>query len=416
MSKCDPTTVKNGFKKYISILIVLLLISCGKNQKTPIITNNQNLGTMSGKVLDRIAKQGIPDVVVVSQGKQTISLSDGSFSLQDLPPGEVTISTYKEGYIGFSITCNTNRIDLELEPKSENIIFGKVTVKGVFETPCRCYESGMGVYRGISFFHPYCGKCPICAPDPCEEYDSFEKSFSLIPGIYTVWVNHREKLTTYRTNIQVKPNETTTVELIIPNVSNTNSGSIKLNSPTNGNIYTSYYGVGNKSVYNFIIYNGIFGSCDEIISNVSPGVYWVGATAIHSTDSNKVIYVWGDNITVNVGKAAEVNLNWPNFLETPKLVSPENNATGVGITPTFSWEPVSGANAYLVELEDIWQGITTKNYITYSGFPALKVGETYDWRVTAVNISDFDVNKFNWVDAESKVNSGTLSGNYYFIR
>jgi hypothetical protein len=75
----------------------------------------------------------------------------------------------------------------------------------------------------------------------------------------------------------------------------------------------------------------------------------------------------------------------------PTLLSPDNGATGVSTTPTLSWNSVSGADRYEVEVHGnsgftniIFQNLNvTGTSVNVS--PALQNGTTYYWRVRAVN-------------------------------
>jgi hypothetical protein len=75
----------------------------------------------------------------------------------------------------------------------------------------------------------------------------------------------------------------------------------------------------------------------------------------------------------------------------PTLASPANGATGVSTTPTLSWNSVSGANRYEVEVHGnsgftnlIFQNQNVTG-TSVSVSPALQNGTTYYWRVRAVN-------------------------------
>ncbi len=73
--------------------------------------------------------------------------------------------------------------------------------------------------------------------------------------------------------------------------------------------------------------------------------------------------------------------------QPPVLLAPPNNATGVGLFPTFDWTDVSGATSYRLQ---IFQGATT--VLDQSGIPAsqytlvsalLNYSTSYYWRVSA---------------------------------
>jgi hypothetical protein len=69
-------------------------------------------------------------------------------------------------------------------------------------------------------------------------------------------------------------------------------------------------------------------------------------------------------------------------LSAPILISPNNNATNVSLTPTFFWQPVYGASSYVINIEGAWSAIVTGTSATV---PAgeLTGGTSYFWRVRA---------------------------------
>ena len=83
-----------------------------------------------------------------------------------------------------------------------------------------------------------------------------------------------------------------------------------------------------------------------------------------------------------------------NFMTTtivaPTLISPANNATGVSLTPTFSWGSVTGATSYNIQVSTqtsfsttiINQTTSSTSYIPTS---PLSNGTYYYWRVNASN-------------------------------
>ena len=84
------------------------------------------------------------------------------------------------------------------------------------------------------------------------------------------------------------------------------------------------------------------------------------------------------------------------LLPVPKVLSPANKAKGVGLRPTFSWQPIESPGiAYVVTVKSNddntvkWVGTTTASQITYPPFSsddtnagALEVGKSYSWSLS----------------------------------
>jgi hypothetical protein len=85
------------------------------------------------------------------------------------------------------------------------------------------------------------------------------------------------------------------------------------------------------------------------------------------------------------------------LLSPPEPISPVHGAKGVGALPTFEWKPVTGADAYLVQVfepnipKPKWRGLTEKTSLP---FPRIGDGDvnggallptyTYTWEVSAL--------------------------------
>jgi hypothetical protein len=99
----------------------------------------------------------------------------------------------------------------------------------------------------------------------------------------------------------------------------------------------------------------------------------------------------------SVKTAAEWTIPLPKF--NLNLVSPQNGATGVNITPTLWWQPIvavgkyQGYNCYIMGKNDsssTWEGvIINETFVTYKGIP-LKYLKVYEWNVdSAIAYDDF---------------------------
>src|SRR6185436_710991 len=87
-----------------------------------------------------------------------------------------------------------------------------------------------------------------------------------------------------------------------------------------------------------------------------------------------------------------VTLNVSNGLAAaPALVSPANGATGVGLSPTFTWNASAGAATYEAQLAtdaaftNIVASATGLTTTTWTPSVTLNTVTQYFWRVRAVN-------------------------------
>jgi hypothetical protein len=87
----------------------------------------------------------------------------------------------------------------------------------------------------------------------------------------------------------------------------------------------------------------------------------------------------------------------------PTLVSPENNATGISITPTISWNATDRATTYRVQISTVSNFNTTVvdeddiSNTSYTVVTALQNSTQYYWRVRAISI----VGESNWSTART---------------
>jgi len=119
------------------------------------------------------------------------------------------------------------------------------------------------------------------------------------------------------------------------------------------------------------------GSVTMTVSNLNsvvPDSYLIDITAFSSSITRNI------NVTLNILNATFEPLN---------LTSPNNNDTGISLTPSFSWDAISNASSYDIEIATdlefnsiiATQNITTNSYTA----AALNQSTTYYWRVKAKN-------------------------------
>ena len=110
------------------------------------------------------------------------------------------------------------------------------------------------------------------------------------------------------------------------------------------------------------------------LNSVVPDSYLIDITAFSSSITRNI------NVTLNILNATFEPLN---------LTSPNNNDTGISLTPSFSWDAISNASSYDIEIATdlefnsiiATQNITTNSYTAAS----LNQSTTYYWRVKAKN-------------------------------
>ncbi len=106
--------------------------------------------------------------------------------------------------------------------------------------------------------------------------------------------------------------------------------------------------------------------------------------------------------------AAEIAELMSTDLSVPKLTAPENNATGVAVSPVLTWNPVAGATSYSVQVSaaaDFTNPVYDESDIAETNvtLPALLNNTIYYWRVNAMiesEISDWS-GVFTFTTAEA---------------
>ena len=121
----------------------------------------------------------------------------------------------------------------------------------------------------------------------------------------------------------------------------------------------------------------------------SAGVGYDQATGLGSVDAYNLVTEWGSSVAGN--------------LPAPTLTAPANGATGVALSPTFSWSAVTGNNGYRIFIATSAADLTTnpatatcsactvvdttaKNSNSYTPPSALTAG-AYFWQVQAIEPS-----------------------------
>jgi len=118
----------------------------------------------------------------------------------------------------------------------------------------------------------------------------------------------------------------------------------------------------------------------------------VSSIGVPAVGSHTITITGTDSSGSPVSESSTVDLTvFPNTLTSPTLVSPADTATGQSNRPTLSWNSVSGASDYLVEVSDDSLFNTIVYSATASGtshdvMMSLNALTTYYWRVTTQNM------------------------------
>jgi hypothetical protein len=135
-----------------------------------------------------------------------------------------------------------------------------------------------------------------------------------------------------------------------------------------------------SSFYTPVIDTYSFYSYYDTVTSLSPGTYY-----------------WRVRAYDYYGVAGSWSSTWSftTILPAPTLSSPSNYATGVSITPTFSWSSVSGADYYQIQVSTSSSFSTTvidetylssTSYTPYSS-EALSYSTSYYWRIRGYSYS-----------------------------
>ncbi len=170
------------------------------------------------------------------------------------------------------------------------------------------------------------------------------------------------------------------------------------NPPGQGNINTILYpmaGTSPAAFHDITVGNNIV-PCEVVSTDTgcpadgemgySAGVGYDQASGLGSVDAYNLVMEWGSTSTEN--------------LPAPTLTAPTNGATGVGVSPSFSWTAVPGNNGYRIMIATSAADLTTNpatitcsactvgttsaNTTSYTPSSALAAAGTYYWQVQAI--------------------------------
>ena len=157
----------------------------------------------------------------------------------------------------------------------------------------------------------------------------------------------------------------------------------------------------------FLVWSRSIGSSRYQLELSNSGTFPVGSTAVYLVENDTtyqvpklqqgLVYFWrvtGINEHQVLGETSVsrsfTTINAPTLTSAPSLISPVNNSDSLSSTVTLSWQAISGATKYRIQLSrdlDFMQLILDNKNVTASQLQVdnLLPSETYYWRVTAIN-------------------------------
>lgn len=204
-------------------------------------------------------------------------------------------------------------------------------------------------------------------------------------------------------DIKISQGENKIVNLVLQDATSSNSGSIKVNTPTNTTNLSLSMGVALKmDTQNYISLpyyapDGTPTNIRDTFTNLPSGEYRVNAGAFYGGYDFKIMIRMSEkSAIVENGKTAYVTYTWPNVSFKALKLSNGSNLT-------FMWNSIPEANYYhlvLVTPYIYWEADTTKNSISYPNF------DTEEFKLTSysnfiLNIyakikPGFNINNWNW--------------------
>ncbi len=143
----------------------------------------------------------------------------------------------------------------------------------------------------------------------------------------------------------------------------------------------------------------------------TPAVNYTPAAALTNNTTHywRVRAVDGDNQKGDWSEVSSLSVNWG----AVSGLRPANSASTTDTTPDFSWNPVTGADSYEIQIADSPEGLPNAAAATVTGTDytpgtVLTNNTTHYWRVRAV---DGENQKGDWSEVSSlSVNWGAVSG------
>ena len=169
--------------------------------------------------------------------------------------------------------------------------------------------------------------------------------------------------------------------------------SVEVCSPDNVTydfVYNTYLGFTGTTLFSV---NGLPASVNASFSSDSADQDGTNISLTLSNIGSLSVGTYNFQITGTSGtivKNADASFSvFSTLTEIPTLTSPGNSATGVGLSPSFSWDIISNASSYDIEIatdSDFNSIVVSENSTSnfYTG-ATLNQSTTYYWRVKAIN-------------------------------
>jgi len=134
-------------------------------------------------------------------------------------------------------------------------------------------------------------------------------------------------------------------------------------------------------------------------------------------------------IQIGFGESEKSTAEWTTPLTkfNLNLVSPQNGATGVSLTPTLQWQPVEVVGNYQIynfyimgknDSSSTWEDVTiNETFVTYNGTP-LQYLKVYEWNVDYAIAYDYTYDYYDSIDLRAISiaggGTGSLNGAFEF--
>jgi len=418
---CNKMKSKTLFLGALLMVVLGMMVvgafGCGQNQPPvndesadiPMTDDIPMTKTISGEVADFISGNALSGVRIYAGGRTGLSDSLGNYILSNVPLTFESVTFQHGAYTPFTIYTTNEALNVELVWG----VFGDIFPVGyTFGDNCtlvgqaRDKNGNLLAYAPVYMLHQnYYGSAQADANG------SFSIACYLDPAKMPLQV-YLQVANSLGAGIK---------EFEVTNAGVTNVGTLEMSSSAatiSGKIEIPYepfsWGAGN--VYWSLMNNDgrFYGHTVDGLSNTGAYSFYLPPTPANtdyylkvegrSADYTQLTSKYIENITIASGETQTINFTLPNFITIEALMK---NATGTGLTPTFSWTPPDpkfnfyfvlvyegGSSTYLK-----WMGITDKTSITYpsfvsgSGFEGLNLNANtwYFWRVYGYYIPNYNL-------------------------
>ena len=169
--------------------------------------------------------------------------------------------------------------------------------------------------------------------------------------------------------------------------------SVEVCSPNNVTyyfVYNTYLGFSGTTLFSV---NGLPASVNASFSSDSADQDGTNISLTLSNIGSLNVGTYNFQITGTSGtivKNADANFSvFSTLTEVPTLTSPSDNSSGIGLSPSFSWDVISNASSYDIEIatDSGFSSVVASENVTTNFFSGTTLNQstTYYWRVKAKN-------------------------------